>query len=119
MHIPVIAIICTVVLSFPLQSGIAQATYPFDTENPMDASAKPGQVAHVSASAASADLSAPVAIPYGKNGNPVSQKTVSSHISEDTPPQQAIAPQKSQTPEGFSVGPEGKSLNVRANPRQR
>lgn len=116
MHIPVMAIICTVMLSCALQSGVAQATYPSDPENPTDASAKPGQVAHVTASAASVGVNAPVVIPYG---NQVPRKTVSPHISEDTPPQQAIAPQKSQTPEGSSVGPEGKSLNVRAAPRQR
>jgi len=116
MHIPDIAIICTVLLSFSLQSGIAQATYASGPENPVDTSAKPGQAAHVTASAASVGVNAPVVIPIG---NQVPRKTVSPHISEDTPPQQTIAPQKSQTPEGSSVGSEGKSLNVRAAPRQR
>jgi hypothetical protein len=103
MQIPVAVLIFGVLFSIPISSGFAQGAFPPRDKDRVAAAGSINLAGHVYLAAASVTLSARVAAPDGKNSSSLLRGTKCPHISEETPARQAIAPQKSQTPDGSSI----------------
>jgi hypothetical protein len=98
------ALVCGLLLSIPLSSAYARAIHVVEVGHPASVSRGLARSGDVTLAAAPTPVDPSTCLPDAKKTGPLHQGAKCPHLSDETPLRQALAPQKSQAPDGTSVG---------------
>jgi hypothetical protein len=96
-------VLCGVLLPSFLSPALVPAVHGSDDGIAAAVADSSGQTGPVTLAAAPTAVSPPVDVPDASTTSALARSAKSPHISDETPLRQALAPQKSQTPDGTSV----------------
>lgn len=116
MHSVFVVLFCGVLVISPLSFSLLPSAYASEVGHAAAVAGSSGQSGTVTLAAAPPAIGSPCDVPDATTIGALARRAKSPHISDETPLRQALAPQKSQTPDGACVGLDGQDPNTNTPP---